>query len=109
MTPTICVIRNDALGDAILSCPLMANIKATWPEATLTVIAQPSIGHLLRYHTAVDTVLDAPKTSGLSGFFSVYRLFKQHQFSHVFFCALRPRLCVGRLVCALPPSHWHGK
>ncbi|MDA0945163.1 MAG: glycosyltransferase family 9 protein [bacterium] len=90
MTPTICVIRNDALGDAILSCPLMANIKATWPETTLTVIAQPSIGHLLRYHTAIDTVLDAPKASGLSEFYSVYRLFKQHQFSHVFFAHFDP-------------------
>ncbi|MDG2264565.1 MAG: glycosyltransferase family 9 protein [Candidatus Marinamargulisbacteria bacterium] len=90
MTQRICVIRNDALGDAVLSCPLIANIKALWPDATLTVIAQPSIGPLLRYHSAIDTVLDAPNVRGLSGFIAAYRLFKHHAFSHIFFAHLDP-------------------
>ena len=34
----ICIIRNDKIGDVLLTCPMMHTIKENWPSAHITVI-----------------------------------------------------------------------
>ena len=97
MTPHIAVIRTDALGDAVLSCYLLASIKARWPHARLTVIAQPAVCKLLRDHTAVDGVLAA-----VSGYTAAYQQLRTQGITHSIFAHMNPAYIWGAYLAKIP-------
>lgn len=44
------------IGDAVMCTPALLDLRANFPAATMTVLARPAIGDLLREHPAVDEV-----------------------------------------------------
>ena len=55
---TICVIRNDQIGDVACTLPFIQNIKIQWPTSYLIVIAKPLTSPILQQVEAVDEVIN---------------------------------------------------
>ncbi len=45
------------IGDAVMSTPALAAIRETFPEADITLLANPMVGQLLEGHPAIDHVI----------------------------------------------------
>ena len=53
----ILVIRPDAMGDVILAIPFLNSLKATYPDAIITVLLHPMNKGILHGHPSVDEIL----------------------------------------------------
>ncbi len=54
---SVLIVRNDRLGDWVLTLPLVAAIKAAWPEVRLGAMARPQVAPLLARVAAVPEVI----------------------------------------------------
>jgi ADP-heptose:LPS heptosyltransferase len=59
---TILVVQLDHLGDAVLSTPLIAELRAAYPEATIDVLASPSNHEVFEADPLVNLVKVAERT-----------------------------------------------
>jgi ADP-heptose:LPS heptosyltransferase len=60
----IAIIHTGAIGDLVQTGPLLAAVRAKWPEARVTLVGRPERGRLLEMAGLVDATVDA-ETSGL--------------------------------------------
>ncbi len=58
----ILVVQLDHLGDAVLSTPLLAELRAAYPHASIDVLASPSNHEVFQADPSVDRVLVAERT-----------------------------------------------
>jgi len=61
------------IGDAVMTTPAMGAVRATFPDAEITVVANPMVAELFRFHPDCDDVIvfdKKRKDSGLLGFLS---------------------------------------
>jgi len=90
----IVVIRNDVLGDAILSAPLLTNIKALFPNATVTLIAQAYVSPIMSAHKALDHIeLDFKRNINkptVLNFIDAIRFFKKKKVDMIVFPVMDP-------------------
>lgn len=54
------VVRNDRLGDVILTLPAIAALRATYPDAWLGFMVHPGVAPLVRHVPAVDEIVLDP-------------------------------------------------
>ena len=59
----IAVIHTGAIGDLVQTGPLLAAVRAKWPEARVTLVGRPERGRLLEMAGLVDAVADAETCS----------------------------------------------
>lgn len=57
----ILIVRTSAIGDIVFASPIAAVLKAAYPEARITWLAEPGLGALVNHDPAVDEVLAWPK------------------------------------------------
>jgi heptosyltransferase-2 len=67
--PEILVIRGGAIGDFILTLPVLAALRQQFPAVKLTLLGYPRIAELARAGGLVDEV-KAIESPGLAGFFA---------------------------------------
>lgn len=58
----IAVVRNDRLGDLVLTLPAIAALRATYPRARLALVVRPATAPLARMVVGVDSVIEDPGT-----------------------------------------------
>ncbi|MBN2331872.1 MAG: lipopolysaccharide heptosyltransferase II [Deltaproteobacteria bacterium] len=71
------------LGDAVMTTPAMAQIRASFPEAEIVVIANPLVAQLFTCHPDCDRVLIFDKRSkdrGITGFLRFSQQLRREQF-----------------------------
>ena len=76
--PNILVIRLSSLGDIVLSSPVYKNIKATWPDARITLLVKPQFAQALAGHPDIDEIMVAKK-----GLFANIRQIRAGHFTHL--------------------------
>ena len=45
------------IGDAVMCTPALMDVREAWPQATITLLARPSIAQLLKGHPAIDDII----------------------------------------------------
>ena len=60
----IAILHTGAIGDLVQAAPLLAAVRAKWPEARVTLVGRPERGRLLEMANLVDATVDA-ETCGL--------------------------------------------
>lgn len=60
----IVAIRTDRLGDLLMNLPALRALRQRFPQATLTVVAQPPMAELLRGQPGLDAVMPYVPTAG---------------------------------------------
>jgi ADP-heptose:LPS heptosyltransferase len=64
----IVVLRANGLGDYVVAQPALAALRATYPDATITLVTSPPVAALLDGRPSpVDEVLAAPRVAGVRG------------------------------------------
>jgi lipopolysaccharide heptosyltransferase I len=74
--PRVLITRLSAIGDAILTLPLLCALRRAWPGAYLAWICEPGPAQLLNGHPALDRLIVVPKRwlRSWQGFSSVCQL-----------------------------------
>jgi ADP-heptose:LPS heptosyltransferase len=67
----IAVVRNDRLGDLVVTTPAIAALRAAYPDAKLTLVVRPLTAPLARSIDGVDEVIEDP--GSLAGLADVLR------------------------------------
>ncbi len=62
--PNILVVRPDALGDVVLTLPLIQSLYRTYPNANIYVLTQAYTQPVLSYHPAIHSVITDWKSLG---------------------------------------------
>ncbi|MDY0014562.1 MAG: glycosyltransferase family 9 protein, partial [Rhodocyclaceae bacterium] len=57
----ILIVRTSAIGDIVFASPMPAVLKAAWPQARVTWLAEPGLGALVASDPAVDEIITWPK------------------------------------------------
>lgn len=60
----ILLVRNDRIGDLVLTLPALAAARRHWPEAHLTALVNPAAGELLAGHATIDEILFDDESTG---------------------------------------------
>ena len=80
--PRILVIRRRYLGDIVLLGSVLRNLRQHWPEARITLLAQPAYAPIALLHPDVNQIRVFPKRLGAwPGFL---RTLRRESFTHVF-------------------------
>jgi ADP-heptose:LPS heptosyltransferase len=53
----ILLVRNDRIGDLVLTLPAFEAVRRRWPEAHLTALVSPYAGQILAGHPSIDSLL----------------------------------------------------
>lgn len=62
----ILIVRSSAIGDIVFASALPAALKAAWPQARVTWLAEPGLGALVASDPAVDEIITWPKGEWLA-------------------------------------------
>src|SRR5262245_30013994 len=54
---SILVVRNDGIGDVILTSPLLKGLRSTFPAARVTLVVRPAVRNLVELCPYVDEIL----------------------------------------------------
>ena len=80
--PRILVIRRRYLGDIVLLGSVLRNLRQHWPEARITLLAEPAYAPIALLHPDVNQIRVFPKRLGAwPGFL---RTLRRESFTHVF-------------------------
>lgn len=60
-SPRILITRLSAIGDCVLTMPVLCALRARWPGAMLAWIAEPAAATLLEHHPCLDRLIVVPK------------------------------------------------
>ena len=69
----ILLSRTDRMGDLILSTPAIASVRASFPDAHITMVTSPYNHVVMERNTDVDEVVDLPREGDPAAFGSRYR------------------------------------
>jgi len=69
----ILLIRTDRMGDLILSTPAIASVRASFPDAHVTMVTSPYNHVVMERNTDVDEIIDLPREVKPSSFGSAFR------------------------------------
>lgn len=72
-SPRIALVRLSALGDVVRVLPVVASLRARWPEAELTWVVEPGPHELLRGHPMVDRFLVLRRGRPLTAHLDLWR------------------------------------
>lgn len=61
MSPRILVVRLSAIGDVVMASGLIPALRARWPDAQISWLAEPATAPLLRQHPALSEVIVWPR------------------------------------------------
>ncbi len=107
----ILLVRNDRIGDLVLTLPAFEAVRRHWPQAHLTALVSPAAGPLLSGHPSIDELLfDAESDSG----WQLGRKLRALQFDAALVFNTNTRNClavwaarIGHRVCwAYKPAGW---
>lgn len=78
----ILVIRPDAIGDVVLTLPVLNSLKSQYPNAKIVLWTQKAYRPLLENHPAIDEIINAslPKEPTLSDISDAAKLLRPYQF-----------------------------
>jgi ADP-heptose:LPS heptosyltransferase len=79
----ILIIRNDKLGDFVLSLPCYTMLKATYPDAKVTVLVPEYTADIAYACPYIDEVMIDPGSSNLLGILSLSKKLRDFQFDAV--------------------------
>ncbi|RAP27343.1 hypothetical protein DID74_00600 [Candidatus Marinamargulisbacteria bacterium SCGC AG-333-B06] len=101
----ICIIRNDKVGDVLLTCPMIHTIKDQFPTAHITVIVNELTYPLIKRVKAVDeAVIDYRqqfRVSYLMLIKKVVKELKEKQYDYIFFSYLDPLYVIASLLAGI--------
>lgn len=102
----ILINRTDAIGDVILTMPVIYAIKEKFPEAKIYFLVSPRTADLFKHNTFVDSVfVYNPNTSLFLKCRFLFDLFKKNKFSHYLFFGGKHLPGLFALICKVP---WRG-
>ncbi|MGD8495954.1 MAG: glycosyltransferase family 9 protein [Gemmatimonadales bacterium] len=64
---SVCVVLLTGIGDVVHGVPVVNALRARFPNARVTWVAEPAPADVLRHHPAVDRIVTFRKTAGLRG------------------------------------------
>ncbi|WP_435051169.1 lipopolysaccharide heptosyltransferase II [Geoalkalibacter subterraneus] len=79
----IMVRMTNWVGDAVMTTPALSQVRATFPDAEIVVVANPLVAELFQYHPDCDRVLVFDKKSehqGLGGFIKFCAQLRRERF-----------------------------
>lgn len=71
------------IGDAVMATPALGAVRATFPEAHITIVANPMVAELFTFHPDCDQVIRFEKNSrhaGIGGFWRFCRFLRNERF-----------------------------
>lgn len=82
----VLVNRTDAIGDNLLSLPMMIKLKKKFPEAHLAVLIHPRVRDIYTNHPFIDQVFEYDRTAAWPRRFSrLVKIFRSYRPDHYFF------------------------
>jgi ADP-heptose:LPS heptosyltransferase len=107
----ILLLRNDRLGDLVLTLPAFEAVRRHWPEARLTALVSPQAGQILAGHPSIDELL---LDAGTESAWQLGRWLRPMRFDAALVFNSRTRNCLAvwaagikRRVCwAYKPAGW---
>ncbi len=69
----ILLARTDRIGDLVLSTPAIATVRASFPQAHITMVTSPYNRVVMERNTDVDEVVDFPRDANAGSFGARYR------------------------------------
>ena len=107
----ILLLRNDRIGDLMLTLPAFEAVRRHWPEAHLTALVSPDAGPLLAGHASIDELL---LDAGTESAWQLGRWLRPMRFDAALVFNSRTRNCLAvlaagikRRVCwAYKPAGW---
>ena len=101
-------IREDALGDLIVSLPFIRFLQRQYPQMKVSVLCSPRNAHLLDFDSSIEKIEVPFRKSGLRLFFRLFGQTRKHQFdllvdpfdqrisrALLIYYAIKPRYYVG--------------
>ena len=82
----VALVLMSALGDTVRGLPLVASIRAAWPETELTWVVQPGPHQLLDGHPAVSEFLPFQRGRGMKAYADFRRRVRDREFDLVLDC-----------------------
>ncbi len=82
-SPRVLIVRTDRMGDVILSTPVIAALRAAFPQAYLGMMVRPGHGDLVEGNPGLDAVILYDKRGaekGLLGSLRFARRLREHRF-----------------------------
>ena len=76
----ICIIKPSALGDVVQTLPVLAAVRARWPEASICWVIRDDLSDLVDGHPFIDEWLPFERRKGLRAFARLLRSLHQRQF-----------------------------
>jgi lipopolysaccharide heptosyltransferase II len=77
---SILIIRMSAIGDIILSSPVIDSLREYFPEARLDYLIKKEHESLVKYHPGLDNVIAFSKNDGLRGLNKLVRQFRADRY-----------------------------
>ncbi|HAM36796.1 MAG TPA: lipopolysaccharide heptosyltransferase II [Elusimicrobia bacterium] len=96
MSNKILIIRLSSLGDVVLTAPVYKNLKAHWPDCTVSVLVKPAFAGIVAGMPGVDEVI------AFTGLRSVLRRIRQSGFTHLLDLHANLRSLIIRRLCGIP-------
>jgi len=90
----ICIVRNDKLGDVLLTCPMIHAVKTLWPSSEVAVIVSELTYPVVSRLSTVDHVIidyrQQFRVSSLTLIKKVTEALKEQSFDYIFFAHMDP-------------------
>ena len=102
----ICVVRNDQIGDVMLTSPMLQAIKESCPNAELSVLAQEMTAPILRCMAGVDHVIIDYRQQFRDAapllLVKMVRALKEQQFDRILFAHFDPLYVLAARLAGIP-------
>ncbi|MDH5407702.1 MAG: glycosyltransferase family 9 protein [Gammaproteobacteria bacterium] len=99
----ILIVRNDKIGDFMLSYPAFALLKNSLPECQVCALVPPYTKDMAEACPWIDEVIiDEFQNKGLSADLKLISLFKQHQFDAIVSLYSTTRVAIASLLAGIP-------
>lgn len=79
----ILIIKLKHLGDVLTTTPVLAGVKAAWPQAKVSYLVNPGCDDLVRFHPDVADTFIVPRGEGLVRQINLIREFRRRRFDLV--------------------------
>ena len=101
----ICIVRNDKLGDVLLTCPMIHAVKTLWPSSEVTVIVSELTYPVVSRLSTVDHVIidyrQQFRVSSLTLIKKVTEALNEQSFDYIFFAHMDPLYVFGAYLAGI--------
>jgi heptosyltransferase-2 len=74
-------VRTDAIGDVVLSLPVVTALRRSYPGATIAMLVHPRVQEIVEDHPDLDRIIiDTDDRHGIRDFFRMMRILKKARF-----------------------------